>query len=177
MHYKQEFQTNNKTPWINTKEFIILHHAATSENSLQGVLKTLTIGAVSCHYVIDTTGDIYKIWKDDEILRHCWESCWGNKHGMNQYSIWIEIIWPLANWFTFAQKKSARELIKDLMQKYKIPKENILRHADICNLYSGQKVLWWGKTKARKVDIDIRFLNDSQGKPKYKDWKEYQNSF
>jgi N-acetyl-anhydromuramyl-L-alanine amidase AmpD len=52
--------------------------------------------------------------------------------------------------------------VQELMKLYNIPKQNVLRHADI--------------SPRRKIDIDLRFLNDSEGKPKYKSWKEWQDS-
>jgi len=146
MNYKQILNTNNKTAGINTCQFIILHHTATAENSINGVIKTLTVGNVSCHYIVDTNGDIYKIGNDKDILWHAGESSWGKLKYMNLYSIWIEVIWPLKNGgFTNEQKVSVKNLILELSKKYAIPKENILRHKDIAP---------W-----RKVDISDTFWN------------------
>lgn len=133
MNYKQILNTASKTAWVNTCEFVILHHTATGENTIKGVLNHLTTsGKASCHYVVDTNGDIYKIGNDKDILWHAWESAWGNKKDLNKYSIGIEIIGPLANWgFTDAQRSSVAILVKDLCTKYGIPKENVLRHKDI----------------------------------------------
>lgn len=134
--YKQTLTTKNKSNWVNTCEFIILHHTATGENTIRWVLNTLTVGAVSCHYVVDTNGDIYKIWNDKDILWHAGASEWKGKKdkygSFNSYSIWIEIIGPLSDGgFTDAQRSSVAELVKDIATKYGIPKENILRHKDI----------------------------------------------
>ena len=182
MNYKQHLSTINKSKWVNTMDYITVHHTATWLWSIWGVLRQLSVStwtkAVSCHYVIDTNGDIYKIWEDSDILWHAWASKWGNLKGMNSYAIGIEVIWPLINWFTFEQRKAVRELVEDLREKHKIPKENVLRHADITQLwtYSIQKILWDWKRRARKIDIDSWFLNYSIWKPKYKDWKDWQNS-
>lgn len=70
MIYKETLETKNLSKGTNSKEFIILHHTATGEGSIKGVLRTLTVGAVSCHYVIDTNGDTYKIGDDNMILWH-----------------------------------------------------------------------------------------------------------
>ena len=162
MKIKQHLPTNNKSRGINSRRFIIIHHTATGEGSIRGVLRTLTVWAVSCHYVLDTNGDLYKIWADEDILWHCGVSRWGNIRAMNPHSIGIEVIWPLPNGFTFEQRKWVREIVQELMKLYNIPRQNVLRHADISP---------W-----RKVDIDLRFLNDSEGKPKYKSWKDWQDS-
>lgn len=76
MDYKATLQTDNKSAGTNTCQFVILHHTATGENTIKGVLNTLTKGAVSCHYVVDTNGDVYKIGNDKDILWHAGASAW-----------------------------------------------------------------------------------------------------
>lgn len=158
MQYKAEYATLNKSAGTNTCQFIVLHHTWTGEGTIRGVLNTLTKGAVSCHYVVDTNGDVYKIGNDKDILWHAGESAWGNLKNMNSCSIWIEVIWPLKNGgFTDDQRKSVETLIKELAQKYAIPKENILRHKDI--------------SPRRKTDIADSFWNVY-----WKSWEEFKNN-
>lgn len=158
MQYKDTLQTKNKSAGVNTCQFVVLHHTATAEGTIRGVLNTLTTGAVSCHYVVDINGDVYKIGNDKDILWHAGESSWGNLKNMNAYSIWIEVIWPLKNWgFTDDQRKSVETLIKELAQKYAIPKENILRHKDIA--------------PKRKTDIADSFWNVY-----WASWEEFKNN-
>lgn len=158
MEYKQILTTKNKTAGTNTCQFVILHHTATAEGTIKGVLNTLTTGAVSCHYVVDINGDVYKIGNDKDILWHAGESAWGNLKNMNAYSIGIEVIWPLKNGgFTDDQRKSVENLIKELAQKYAIPKENILRHKDIA--------------PKRKTDIADSFWNVY-----WASWEEFKNN-
>ena len=131
--FKQILTTSSKTAWVNTCEFVILHHTATRENTIKGVLNHLTTsGKASCHYVIDTNGDIYKIGEDTDILWHAWVSAWAWKTDINRFSIGIETIGPLKDGgFTDAQRKSIEDLVKYLAGKYAIPEQNILRHKDI----------------------------------------------
>lgn len=158
MEYKQILTTKNKTAGTNTCQFVILHHTATAEGTIKGVLNTLTTGAVSCHYVVDINGYVYKIGNDKDILWHAGESAWGNLKNMNAYSIWIEVIWPLKNGgFTDDQRKSVENIIKELAKKYAIPKENILRHKDIA--------------PKRKTDIADSFWNVY-----WKSWDEFKNN-
>lgn len=126
----QHLQTKNTSGLGNTKEYIVLHHTGTGEDSLQGVLRRLQQGTVSAHYVIDTDGSIYAFNSDDDILRHAGPSSWDGKTNLNQYSIGIEVIGPLPG-FTDEQRKSLRSLVLDLMQKYSIPSTHIIRHKDI----------------------------------------------
>lgn len=152
-----QLQTKNITPWINTCEYIVTHHTWTWEWTIKGVLNTLTKGAVSCHYIIDTTGDVYKIGEDKDILWHAWVSEWKWKKDLNKYSIWIEIVWPLPNWFTDKQRATHKTLIKELCKTHWIPKENCIRHKDIA--------------PKRKTDIADSFWNWIS-----KTWNDYINT-
>lgn len=158
MKYKAVLTTKNKSNGVNTCEFIILHHTATKEGTIKGVLNALTVGAVSCHYVVDTNGDVYKIGDDKDILWHAGTSSWGKYKNLNSFSIWIEVIWPLANGgFTDEQRNSVETLIKELAQKYAIWKENILRHKDIA--------------PKRKIDIADTFWNVY-----WESWEAFKNN-
>ena len=167
--FKQVLTTRNITPGMNTKEYIVLHHTGTPQGTLAGNLKVLTTWPVSCHFVVDGDGSAYKIGSPDMILWHAGESQWGNKKGMNSFSLGIETIGPD---FTDAQRKTVRELVQHLMAVFNIPKENFLRHADLTNAGSAKKILWDGVSPSRKVDIADSFWKIEPRKT----WKEYQDS-
>lgn len=154
---KEILSTKNKSPWKNTCEYIVLHHTATKEGTIKWVLRQLTVGPVSCHFVVDTNGDIYKIGELTDILWHAGVSEWKGKENMNKYSIGIEVIWPLP-WFTNAQRESVQKLVSTLIRDLKLPVDRIIRHKDI--------------SPGRKTDIDDSFWNDL-----YKTFTEYQNSY
>ena len=155
--YKQELTTKNVTPWRNTREYIIVHHTWTKHGTIKWVLNTLTKWNVSCHYVVDINWDMYKIWSTDNILWHTWISEWKWKKNMNNYSIWIEVVWWAGEEFPFIQRAAVKKLIEHLMFTFKIPKENVLRHKVIA--------------PNRKNDIADIFWNN-----KYASWKDYQDS-
>lgn len=159
MNYKEQLKTDKKTKWINTREFIIIHHTWTKHWKIKWVIRTLTVWNVyvSCHYVVDYTGDIYKIWNTSDILWHCGISSWGKRKNMNNFSIGIEVIWWAWEEFPREQRQAVRDLIIHLMKTFWIQKENVLRHKDIAP---------W-----RKNDIDDTFWNHW-----FKNWAEYQNS-
>lgn len=157
--FKQEFETKNKSIWKNTCEYIVLHHTWTKEWTLQGNINVLTWknqnSRVSAHYLIDTNGDIYKIWNDSDILWHAWTSTWKGRTNINRFSIWIEIIWPLSDGgFTDSQKESVAKLVQYLANLYSIPQENVLRHKDITG---------------RKWDVADTLWNWN-----FKTWEEYK---
>lgn len=156
--FKATFSTNNKTKWVNTCQYIILHHTATWEGTLKGVINTLTKWAVSCHFVVDTNWDAYKIGDPKDILWHAGVSEWKGKKMMNNYSVGIEIIGPLSDWgFTDEQRHTVYWLTQHLMSVLNIPKENVIRHKDISP---------W-----RKSDVADSFWNN-----KYKTYKDYQDT-
>jgi len=135
MEFKKTYPTPvEHTKGTNTCDYIILHHTGTKEGTIKGVLNGLNKRAdyASCHYCINTNGDIYKIGKDTDILRHAWNSQRWSVFGLNRHSIGIEIIWPLSDWnFSEKQRESLKELVLYLLEKHEIPMENILRHKDV----------------------------------------------
>lgn len=145
---KIKLLTKNITPWVNTKEFIILHH--TGDYPIKSIISTLTTWKVSCHYIVDRDWKLYQVWNEEDILWHAGISSWKWRNDMNKYSIGIEVVWPI---FTDAQKVSVKELVREIAQRNSIKEENILRHKDISP---------W-----RKVDIDDSFWN--------KDFKTYKD--
>lgn len=180
--FKKIFPTPTEhTDWTNKCQLIIVHHTWTKEWTIDWVLDWLYRRAdyASCHFCIDTNWDIYKIWKPEDILWHAWVSEWWEYtkskdwvSSVNNCAIWIEVIWPLSNWwFTYEQQVAVKTLVRYLMQVYWISKERVLRHADITWAWSKNKQLRDEKSPARKVDIAWTFF-----KPKYKNWLDYQNS-
>ena len=157
MNYKQHLVTTNTSWSTNTKEYIVLHHTWTWYNTIRGVLSRLTTGPVSAHYVVDTNGDVYKIWSDDDILRHAGQSSREWKTFMNRYSIGIEILGPLP-WFTDQQRVSVRKLVLQLMTVHRIPHTKIIRHKDV--------------SPGRKRDIDDAFRDQQYGS-----FQAYQQSY
>ena len=136
MQFKRTIPTKSVTAGVNTCEYIILHHTATARGTINGVLNYLSTGGkASCHYVVDTNGDAYKIGNDKDILWHAGVSSWQGKsknNSLNAFSIGIEVIGPLENdSFTDEQRNTVASLIKELAAKYGIPEERILRHKDI----------------------------------------------
>jgi len=141
--------TSKKSFWKNTCEYIIVHHTWTTP--FTGNVKYLSEknwnplsrqNQVSCHFVIWQNWDAAKIGDPTDILWHCWQSAWGKRTNMNRYSLWIEVCGPP---FTNAQKRPVEQLIWHLMKTYWIPKQNVLRHADIA--------------PGRKTDISPEFYS------------------
>jgi len=158
MEFKQVLQTKNISQWVNKKYYIVLHHTWTAQWTLKWNLNTLlglTEREVSAHYLIDWNWDIYKLANDEQITWHCWDSSYQWLKGLNNYSIWIEVIWPN---FTNEQKIACKELLQYLLDKNNITYKNIIRHKDIAP---------W-----RKTDIDDSFWNKE-----FKTFEDYKLQF
>ena len=172
--FKQDLsaQQVNYSKWIeNTCEYVIVHHTGTVQGTLWGNLKTLLglnrASEVSCHFIVDGDGSAYKLADPKLVTWHAWQSNWGSVIGLNYHSLGIETIGPD---FTQAQRDTVKKLIEHLMWVFKIPKERVLRHADITWQGSSKRILWDGKTKSRKVDIADSFWNQI-----CTSWQDYQS--
>ena len=104
---------------------------------------------VSCHYFIERNGTIFRMVNDNKIAWHAGKSKWKDINNLNEHSIGIEIQnkghkLKYQN-FTKNQISSLITLLKTLMKKYKIKKENVLGHSDIAPLRKidpGEKFPW-----------------------------------
>lgn len=176
--FKQDLsaQQKNYSKWVvNTVEYIIIHHTATPAGTLQGCInwllgKTSTSNPVSCHFIVDVDGSAYKLGDPKQVLWHAGQSLWGMTVGLNYHSVGIEIIWPTDWDFTNEQRGTVKALIGHLMATFKIPAENVLRHADLTWSGSGKKTLWDGKSKSRKTDVDHALWKN------FPSWDAYRKS-
>ena len=118
--------------------FLVLHY--TGMQSTRVSLKRLTNprSKVSCHYLIDRNGKIFRLVEDIKTAWHAGKSKWKYFRNLNEYSIGIEIQnkGHFLNYQNFTSKQifSLVQLIKKLLKKYKIKKENVLGHSDIAPL-------------------------------------------
>lgn len=112
-------------------DFIILHHIEAS--SVDEAISLLEKNGVSSHFLIDENGDILQLVDENNIAYHAGVSNWLGFEGLNKNSIGIEFLNKDAfgKKFETAQMLAGLELIKDLMQKFRISKKNVIGHSDI----------------------------------------------
>ena len=140
---------SKKTRLKKNIRFLILHYtgmqsARVSMNRLKNIKSK-----VSCHYFIERNGIVYRMVNDNKIAWHAGRSKWKDFNNLNKNSIGIEIqnkghTIKYQN-FTKNQISSLIMLLKTLMKKYKIKKENVLGHSDIAPLRKidpGEKFPW-----------------------------------
>ena len=136
-------------------KFVIIHYTGMKKES-SAIKKLSNLNSkVSCHYFIKNNGklqlmvpDLYQAW-------HAGVSRWKNFKSLNKYSIGIEINNPGHDYgyknFNLKQIKSLKKLLKNLMKKYNIKKQNILGHSDIApnrKKDPGEKFPWFELSKS-----------------------------
>ena len=162
---------SKKTRVLRDIKYLIIHY--TGMQSARVSMKRLKNpnSKVSCHYFINRSGDIYKMIDENKVAWHAGKSRWKNIRNLNKHSIGIEIQnkGHSINYQNFPKKQisSLITLIKSLLKKYKIKKNNVLGHSDIAPLRKkdpGEKfpwnflslkgaAIWYPKFKLKKKEI------------------------
>ena len=140
-------------------KYIIVHYTGMRKES--DALKRLTKiqSEVSSHYFIKNNGKLLLLVPELYIAWHAGKSSWKNKKFLNKSSIGIEISNPgHDNGYKKFSKKQIQiliNLLKHLINKYKINPKNILGHSDIAperKKDPGEKFPW-KKLARKKVSI------------------------
>ena len=124
--------------------FVIIHFTETKTFTDALNLLTSKKRKVSCHYLIDKSGDIFNLVDLDKRAWHAGESMWGNYDDINSRSVGIEIVNSgeiIKENYTSKQLVSLSHLLIKLLKEYNI--ENILGHSDIA--------------PTRKIDPGVHF--------------------
>jgi hypothetical protein len=119
---KQFIQSPNHSSRNGAKISMVVLHC--TEASLASTIKTFQDPGgrqVSAHYVIDRSGDIYQMVRDDDRANHC--------KGANANSIGIEHVASAKDAMADAQKTSSAALIRWLLAQYEISRSSIYGHA------------------------------------------------
>ena len=115
--------------------FIIIHYTGMKRET-EAIEKLCNDKSkVSSHYFTKYSGEILKLVPDLYTAWHAGKSSWNKFKSLNKYSIGIEISNPGHDYvykkFSIKQILSLLKLLKYLIKKYNIEKENILGHSDI----------------------------------------------
>jgi len=137
--------------------FIILHYTGMKKESK--AIKRLcdSKSKVSSHYFLKKNGKVLNLVPDLYTAWHAGKSEWKKIKSLNQYSIGIEISNPGHDHgykkFSSNQISSLIKLLKYLIKRYKINKQNILGHSDIApnrKKDPGEKFPW---RKLAKINL------------------------
>jgi N-acetyl-anhydromuramyl-L-alanine amidase AmpD len=105
---------------------IVIHAIAGSATSAENWFMN-THAKVSAHYIIDQTGKIVQMVKDEDTAWHC--------YGFNQTSIGLEHedfgkCLKDPNWASETLLEASAKLVASLMKKWNIPLEKVKGHND-----------------------------------------------
>ena len=109
---------------------LVLHCSAHSAKEMIEVLRQKHL---SCHYIIDTNGDIFQCVADEKRAWHAGVSQWRQMENMNHYSIGIELssLSMGQNKYPLVQINSLISLANTLIKRYNIPNTNVVAHSDV----------------------------------------------
>ena len=165
---------SKKTRRLKDIQYLIIHYTGMQSARVSMERLKNPNSKVSCHYFINRNGDIYKMIDDTKVAWHAGKSKWKNIRNLNKYSIGIEIQnkGHFINYQSFPKKQISPLiiLIKSLLKKYKIKKNNVLGHSDIAPLRKrdpGEKfpwnflssrgaAIWYPKFKLKKTDFNSK---------------------
>ena len=145
--------------------FIILHYTGMKKES--EAIKRLcdSKSKVSSHYFLKNNGEVLNLVPDLYTAWHAGKSEWKKIKSLNKYSIGIEISNPGHDHrykkFSSKQILSLIKLLKYLIKKYNIKKQNILGHSDIApnrKKDPGEKFPW--RKLAKKNLCEWHTLNE-----------------
>ena len=130
---------------------------------------------VSCHYLIDRKGKIFKMVEDNRVAWHAGKSKWKNIKNLNKNSVGIELVNKGHEHgyqkFTMSQISQLIKLCLILKRKYKIKNSHIVGHSDIAPLRKqdpGEKFPW---KKLKEKNLGFWFKNVKFKNKKYQDKK------
>lgn len=115
-------------------KYIVIHFvgAVSSAKANSNYFKNTYRGA-SAHYFVDD-GSIYQVVEDKDVAWHCGANSYKHKNCRNSNSIGVEMCcFKNGSKIDINENVVNRtiELTKELMTKYNIPIENVIRHYDV----------------------------------------------
>ena len=146
-----------------TIKYIVIHYTGndgdTDENN--GNYFKNNVVQASAHYFVDDDSITQSV-PDNYVAWHCGAKTYKHKQCRNSNSIGIEICDDVKNGTIYPSAKTianALELVAYLMNKYSIPKENVIRHYDVtgkhCPAYWIDNNMWksefWNKIEVDKM--------------------------
>lgn len=137
MNFKQAHSSNFERGRTKPIKYIVIHYTANdgdtakdNANYFANILKPPS----SAHYFVDETSEWQSV-KDTDTAYHCGATKYKHPFCRNNNSIGIELCSrkdASGNYyFKDETVKRAAKLTKELMKKYNIPVENVVRHYDV----------------------------------------------
>jgi len=114
---------------------VVLHYTGmpTAEEALERMCDPEA--KVSAHYMIDEDGTVTSLVPEEKRAWHAGKSYWRGVTDVNSASIGIELVNPGHEWgyreFPEEQIDALLPLMGDIMERYDIPRANVVGHSDI----------------------------------------------
>lgn len=112
-------------------EYVILHFTGSEAPHSAIYWMSNYASKVSSHYVIEQDGSCLQLVPEKKNAWHAGKSKWKNFKNLNERSIGIELVNNGYEAYTPEQMTRLSALLKDIVQRYRLPPENILAHSDI----------------------------------------------
>ena len=131
---------SNKSNYGNARstsaiKYIVVHYTGndgdTDENNAKYFQNNIV--QASAHYFVDDDS-VTQTVPDDYVAWHCGAKTYKHATCRNENSIGVEICDDVRNGVIYPSEKTianALELVEHLMEKYSVPKENVIRHYDV----------------------------------------------
>ena len=116
-------------------DILLLHY--TGMLSAEAALERLCDPAakVSCHWLIDEDGTVYRLVAEESRAWHAGKSFWAGERDINSRSIGIELVNPGHEWgyrpFPMAQMDALAALATGILGRHPIPANRVLAHSDV----------------------------------------------
>lgn len=128
-------QSNYTTGRHETIKYIVVHYTANNGDTAAGNCNYFSQGGrkASAHYFVDEK-EVYRSVRDINEAWHCGADKYNHKYCRNANSLGVEMCSDKVNGqyvITENTVKNTVELVKELMKKYNVPTENVLRHYDV----------------------------------------------
>lgn len=133
-HYSPNFDARNGQ----AIDMLVMHY--TDMQSCDEAVERLCDEAaqVSAHYVVDETGEVLVLVREENRAWHAGESHWRGSNNINARSIGIEICNPGHSHgyhaFPPRQMKAVTQLAQEIIERHGIPARNVVGHSDIAFL-------------------------------------------
>ena len=116
-------------------DILLLHYTGMQTGGAALERLTDPDSKVSCHYLIEEDGTIYRLVAEAHRAWHAGASFWAGERDINSRSVGIELVNPGHEWgyrpFPETQMQALIGLATELLARHSIPPERVLGHSDV----------------------------------------------
>lgn len=170
---------NHNTGTFDRIKYIVIHYVGATGGA-EANCKWYAGGdrGASAHYFVDFDGSIWQSVEDKNIAWHCGAKSYVHPECRNANSIGIEMCVRNSGnkaadshdwYFEDETVKAAIELTKELMKKYQISPDHVIRHYDVTGKICPNPYVYntgkhtWDQFKAAITEKQVGWVQDSNG--------------